>query len=135
MTAITFKNQYNTYRSNTQNEAGKVATNSHSATDEAFSGITSKLQNPVQNEQSFLATAQEALTYQRLGVDKEKIDQIKATLEELAEALQQTEADADTIKAKMDELQGMLEQEYQQGRERMQASAKRNKGIIISALV
>ncbi|WP_235591443.1 hypothetical protein [Pseudoalteromonas sp. H71] len=68
---------------------------------------------------NFLQNAQEALVYQRLGIDKDKIAEIKALIEALSEQLQKQGADSDSINKKMDELQQMLEQEYQKGRERM----------------
>ena len=58
---------------------------------------------------SFLENAQEALIYQRLGVDKEKIAELKAAIDALAEKLQEQGADIDTIKEQLAELQKMLE--------------------------
>ncbi len=84
---------------------------------------------------NFLQNAQEALVYQRLGIDKDKITEIKALIEALSEQLQKQGADSDSINKKMDELQKMLEQEYQKGRERMDSQPEWEKGRIISALV
>tara|TARA_B100001059_G_C17690625_1_gene504742 strand:- start:115 stop:516 length:402 start_codon:yes stop_codon:yes gene_type:complete len=84
---------------------------------------------------NFLQNAQEALVYQRLGIDKDKIAEIKALIEALSEQLQKQGADSDSINKKMDELQQMLEQEYQKGRERMDSQPEWEKGRIISALV
>ena len=84
---------------------------------------------------SFLAQAQEALVYQRLGVDKEKIDEIKAQIEKLAEQMQQQGADTKALQEKMNELQAMLDEEYQKGRERMDMRPEAEKGKVIDALV
>lgn len=75
------------------------------------------------------------MVYQRLCVDKEKIDELKAAIEELAQKLEEQDADSDTIKAKMEELQSMLAQEYQNGRERLAPRPEHEKGKIITALV
>ena len=83
---------------------------------------------------NFLQNAQEALVYQRLGIDKDKIAEIKALIEALSEQLQKQGADSDSINKKMDELQKMLEQEYKNGRERTDTQPEREKGSIISAL-
>ncbi|MDN3377393.1 MULTISPECIES: hypothetical protein [unclassified Pseudoalteromonas] len=96
--------------------------------------FATQLKQPT-HDKSFLEEAKEALVYQRLGVDKEKIDEIKAQIEELAEQMQQQGADIETLQAKMQELQSMLEQEYQKGRERLEQKPEHEKGKIISAFV
>lgn len=136
MTAITFKNQYNPYSYTDVQQADKEAkfaeSTSQSTRQEAAAQELLTLKS---KDHTFLAIAQEALIYQRLGVDKEKIDEFKAAISELAQTLQDQGADSDAIKAKMAELQDMLAQEYQKGRERLAAIPEHEKGKMISALV
>lgn len=94
--------------------------------------IAAQLKSP-HYDKSFLEEAKEALVYQRLGVDKEKIDELKAAIEDLAKKMQSND-DID-LSAQMDALQKMLEQEFQKGRERMDSLPEHEKGKIISALV
>ncbi|MFP3675388.1 hypothetical protein SB724_21465, partial [Bacillus sp. SIMBA_031] len=70
-------------------------------------------------DKSFLENSQEALIYQRLGVDKETIAELKAAIEALAEELGEEGVDVDAIKEQIAELQKMLEQEFEKGTERM----------------
>jgi predicted RNase H-like nuclease (RuvC/YqgF family) len=128
MTTITFKNQYSNYNSPTVN---KAAGSSEVA---ATNTLPNEKPNGVKG-QTFLEGAQEALFYQRLGVNKDKIDELKATIEELTKELQGQGADPSAIANKIEELQKMLEQEYQKGRERTDMQDEHEPGKIISAFV
>ncbi|WP_166379362.1 hypothetical protein [Pseudoalteromonas sp. Z9A4] len=135
MTTITFKNQYSNYNSPTVNKAAvssEVAAINplpNEKTSDA-KGITS-----APKDQTFLESAQEALVYQRLGVNKDKIDELKAAIEELIKEQQSEGADPSAIADKIEELQKMLEQEYQKGRERTDMKGEHEPGKIISAFV
>lgn len=135
MTTITFKNQYSNYNSPTVNKAAGLsevaATNTlpNVKTSDA-KGISSAPKEP-----TFLESAQEALVYQRLGVNKNKIDELKATIEDLMKEQQSEGADPSTIATKIEELQKMLEQEYQKGRERADMQDEHELGKIVSAFV
>ncbi len=135
MTTITFKNQYSNYNSPAVNKAAGLsevaATNTlpNEKTSDA-KGFSSAPKEP-----TFLESAQEALVYQRLGVNKNKIDELKATIEDLMKEQQSEGADPSTIASKIEELQKMLEQEYQKGRERTDMQGEHEPGKIISAFV
>lgn len=135
MTTITFKNQYSNYNSPTVNKAAGssevAATNTLS--NEKPNGVKGISSTP--KDQTFLESAQEALVYQRLGVNKNKIDELKATIEELIKEQQSEGADPSAIADKIEELQKMLEQEYQKGRERTDMKGEHEPGKIISAFV
>ena len=135
MTTITFKNQYSNYNSPTVNKAAGpsevAATNTlPNEKPNDVKGISS-----TPKDQTFLESAQEALVYQRLGVNKNKIDELKATIEELIKEQQSEGADPSAIADKIEELQKMLEQEYQKGRERTDMKGEHEPGKIISAFV
>lgn len=139
MTALTFNNQYRLepYSAPATPKVGlpvKPVEQIEDAAKPYQQDFTAQLRQP-SYDKSFLEEANQALVYQRLGVDKEKIDEIKAQIEELAEQMQQQGADIETLQAKMQELQSMLEQEYQKGRERLEQKPEHDKGKIISALV
>ncbi len=123
-----YMNQYSRYVSDTN----AASINKSAATDVPTQQPKELNEPKVAN--NFLQNAQEALVYQRLGIDKDKIAEIKALIEALSEQLQKQGADSDSINKKMDELQKMLEQEYQNGRERMDTQPEQEKGSIISAL-
>jgi chromosome segregation ATPase len=91
--------------------------------------------NATPKEQTFLERAQEAIVYQRLGINKEKIDKLKEAIEDLSKELKGQGADLDIINDKINELEKMLEQEYEQGRDRMDMQPQHERGKIISALV
>jgi hypothetical protein len=135
MTTITFKNQYSNYNYPTVNKAAGssevAATNT--LPNEKPNGVKGISSTP--KDQTFLEGAQEALVYQRLGVNKDKIDELKATIEELTKELQGQGADPSAIANKIEELQKMLEQEYQKGRERTDMQDEHEPGKIISAFV
>ena len=135
MTTITFKNQYSNYNSPTVNKAAGssevAATNT--LPNEKPNGVKGISSTP--KDQTFLEGAQEALVYQRLGVNKDKIDELKATIEELIKEQQSEGADPSAIADKIEELQKMLEQEYQKGRERTDMQGEHEPGKIISAFV
>lgn len=133
--AITFHNQYNSYHASA---AAKLSQTTRIDDVKAMHTPASSAQQLLQKQSepsSFLAQAQEALVYQRLGVDKEKIDEIKAQIEKLAEQMQQQGADTKALQEKMNELQAMLDEEYQKGRERMGMQPEAEKGKVIDALV
>jgi thiamine kinase-like enzyme len=132
MMITSYINQYSSYVSDTN----AALINKSAATDVPTQQTTQqpKESNEPKVANNFLQNAQEALVYQRLGIDKDKIAEIKALIEELSEQLQKQGADSDSINKKMDELQKMLEQEYKNGRERMDTQPEREKGSIISAL-
>jgi len=92
------------------------------------------LKNP-SYEKNFLEQANEALIYQRLGVDKEKIAELKAAIEELAKKIHDQDGDTSALSEQMENLQKMLEHEYQKGRELQAKAPEHDKGKIISALV
>lgn len=135
MTTITFKNQYSNYNSPTVNKA--AGPSEVAATNTLPSEKTSDAKgfSSAPKEPTFLESAQEALVYQRLGVNKNKIDELKATIEELMKEQQSEGADPSTIASKIEELQKMLEQEYQKGRERTDMQGEHEPGKIISAFV
>ncbi|MCQ8876872.1 hypothetical protein NQT69_02340 [Pseudoalteromonas shioyasakiensis] len=139
MTAITFSNQYRSepYTAPPQPSISvppKPTEQIEKAAMTSQPDLASQLKQP-SYDKSFLEEAKEALVYQRLGVDKQKIDEIKAQIEELAEQMQQQDADTETLQAKMQALQSMLEQEYQKGRERLEQAPEHEKGKVISAFV
>lgn len=135
MTTITFKNQYSNYNSPAVNKAAGLSEVAATNTlpNEKTNDVKSITSAP--KEPTFLESAQEALVYQRLGVNKNKIDELKATIEELTKELQGEGADPDAIADKINELQKMLEQEYQKGRERTDMQGEHEPGKIISAFV
>ncbi|MCK8133691.1 hypothetical protein [Pseudoalteromonas sp. 2CM28B] len=137
MTSITFKNQYNTYVS-TINKPAKanevVATSGPVATAKTSDSEQTQIASTKPQEKSFLENAQEALIYQRLGVDKETIAELKAAIDALAEKLQEQGADIDTIKEQLAELQKMLEQEYEKGTDRMVMQPTHENGKLVTAL-
>lgn len=137
MTSITFKNQYNTYVS-TINEPAKankvVATSGPVATAKTSDSEQTQIASTKPQDKSFLENAQEALIYQRLGVDKETIAELKAAIDALAEKLQEQGADIDTIKEQLAELQKMLEQEYEKGTDRMVMQPTHENGKLVTAL-
>lgn len=137
MTSITFKNQYNTYVS-TINKPAKanevVATPGPVATAKTSDSEQTQIASTKPQEKSFLENAQEALIYQRLGVDKETIAELKAAIDALAEKLQEQGADIDTIKEQLAELQKMLEQEYEKGTDRMVMQPTHENGKLVTAL-
>ncbi|MBQ4800888.1 hypothetical protein J8L73_17470 [Pseudoalteromonas sp. MMG006] len=135
MTTITFKNQYSNYNSPAVNKAvglSEVAATNALPNEKTkdIKGITSAPKEP-----TFLESAQEALVYKRLGVNKNKIDELKATIEELIKEQQSEGADPSAIADKIEELQQMLEQEYQKGREQTDMKGEHEPGKIISAFV
>mgnify|MGYP001772951489 FL=1 len=137
MTSITFKNQYNTYIStiNKPAKANKVvATSGPVATAKTSDSEQTQIASTKPQDKSFLENAQEALIYQRLGVDKETIAELKAAIEALAEKLQEQGADIDTIKEQLAELQKMLEQEYEKGTDRMVMQPTHENGKLVTAL-
>ncbi|MEM6981673.1 MAG: hypothetical protein AAF510_01640 [Pseudomonadota bacterium] len=137
MTSITFKNQYNTYISTISKPAKAdevAATSGPVATAKTSDSEQTQIASAKPQDKSFLENAQEALIYQRLGVDKEKIAELKAAIEALAEKLQEQGADIDTIKEQLAELQKMLEQEYEKGTDRMAMQPTHEKGKLVSAL-
>ncbi|ODS14416.1 hypothetical protein [Pseudoalteromonas tetraodonis] len=137
MTSITFKNQYNTYVStiNKPAKANKVvATSGPVATAKTSDSEQTQIASTKPQDKSFLENAQEALIYQRLGVDKETIAELKAAIEALAEKLQEQGADIDTIKEQLAELQKMLEQEYEKGTDRMVMQPTHENGKLVTAL-
>ncbi|WP_421418389.1 hypothetical protein ACN9JF_09180 [Pseudoalteromonas lipolytica] len=132
---ITFHNQYNAYHYSGTNKLERTLDVSESKLMPQTSTDAQSLLRKQPEPSSFLETANEALVYQRLGVDKEKIDEIKAQIEKLAEQMQQQGADTKALQEKMNELQGMLDEEYQKGRERMDMQPEAEKGKVIDALV
>lgn len=139
MTSLTFNNQYRSepYSAPSTPKVNlpvKPVDQIKDAAKSVQQDFSSQLKQPT-DDKSFLEEAKEALIYQRLGVDKEKIDEIKAQIEELAEQMQQQGADIETLQAKMQELQSMLDQEYQKGRESLEQTPEHEKGKIISAFV
>ncbi|MDA8939779.1 hypothetical protein N9H48_05190 [Pseudoalteromonas marina] len=136
MMITSYINQYSRYVSDTNAALINKSTATDVPTQQTIQQTTKqpKELNELKVANNFLQNAQEALVYQRLGIDKDKIAEIKTLIEALSEQLQKQGADSDSINKKMDELQKMLEQEYQNGRERMDTQPEREKGSIISAL-
>ena len=132
MMITSYINQYSSYVSDTN----AALINKSAAIDVPIQQTTQqpKESNEPKVANNFLQNAREALVYQRLGIDKDKIAEIKALIEALSEQLQKQGADSDSINKKMDELQKMLEQEHKNGRERMDTQPEQEKGSIISAL-
>lgn len=137
MTSITFKNQYSSYNS----PVNKAAKASDVVPTSAAAATTSAAENQAPPnfiakpaDKSFLENAQEALIYQRLGVDKEKIAELKAAIAALAEKLEEQGADVDAIKEQIAELQKMLEQEFEKGTQRMAMQPTHEKGKLVNAL-
>ncbi len=133
--AITFHNQYNPYHASAAAKLSQTTRLDDVNTMHTPASSAQQLLQKQSEPSSFLAQAQEALVYQRLGVDKEKIDEIKAQIEKLAEQMQQQGADTKALQEKMNELQAMLDEEYQKGRERMDMRPEAEKGKVIDALV
>ena len=133
--AITFHNQYKAYHYSGTNKLERALDVSESKLMPQTSSDAQSLLRKQPEPSSFLETANEALVYQRLGVDKEKIDEIKAQIEKLVEQMQQQGADTKALQEKMNKLQGMLDEEYQKGRERMDMQPEAEKGKVIDALV
>ncbi|MGS0496946.1 hypothetical protein ACU8V4_06970 [Pseudoalteromonas mariniglutinosa] len=136
---FTFNNQYRTepYRAPDQTQTvipPKAATELPDMANTSQVDTTTSLKNP-RYEKSFLEQAKEALIYQRLGVDKEKIAELKAAIEELAKKIQDHDGDTTALSEQMANMQKMLEQEYQKGRELQPKAPEHDKGKIISALV
>ncbi|MBE0350684.1 hypothetical protein [Pseudoalteromonas lipolytica] len=132
---ITFHNQYKAYHYSGTNKLERALDVSESKLMPQTSSDAQSLLRKQPEPSSFLETANEALVYQRLGVDKEKIDEIKAQIEKLAEQMQQQGADTKALQEKMNKLQAMLDEEYQKGRERMDMQPEAEKGKVIDALV
>ena len=133
--AITFHNQYNPYHASAAAKLSQITRIDDVKAMHTPASSAHQLLQKQSEPSSFLAQAQEALVYQRLGVDKEKIDEIKAQIEKLAEQMQQQGADTKALQEKMNELQAMLDEEYQKGRERMDMRPEAEKGKVIDALV
>ncbi|MBB1386511.1 hypothetical protein H5119_13340 [Pseudoalteromonas sp. SG45-5] len=135
MTSITFANQYGNYNSSSITKAASPSEVAaiYGPTSEKASDVNGM--NATPKEQTFLERAQEAIVYQRLGINKEKIDKLKEAIEDLSKELQGQGADLDIINDKINELEKMLEQEYKQGRDRMDMQPQHERGKIISALV
>ncbi|BDF94157.1 hypothetical protein RC083_03115 [Pseudoalteromonas haloplanktis] len=136
---LTFNNQYRTepYRAPDQTQTvipPKAATELPDLANTSQVDTTTSLKNP-RYEKNFLEQAKEALIYQRLGVDKEKIAELKAAIEELAKKIQDHDGDTTALSEQMANMQKMLEQEYQKGRELQPKAPEHDKGKIISALV
>ncbi|MEI8645716.1 hypothetical protein P4S60_08960 [Pseudoalteromonas sp. Hal040] len=133
--AITFHNQYSPYQVSATAKLSQTARLDDVKVMHKPASSAQQLLQKQSEPSSFLAQAREALVYQRLGVDKEKIDEIKAQIEKLAEQMQQQGADTKALQEKMNELQAMLDEEYQKGRERMDMQPEAEKGKVIDALV
>ena len=139
MTTLIFTDQYRAepYRAPDQTKPvmpPKAATTLADVASPSHLDTANALKNP-SYESSFLEQANEALVYQRLGVDKEKIAELKAAIEELAKKIQDQDGDTSALTEQMENLQKMLEQEYQKGRELQAKAPEHEKGKIISALV
>ena len=128
MMITSYINLYSRYVSDTN----AASINKSAATDVPTQQTTQqpKESNEPKVANNFLQNAQEALVYQRLGIDKDKIAEIKALIEALSEQLQKQGADSDSINKEMDELQKMLEQEYKNGRERMDTQPEREREVL-----
>jgi len=139
MSLLTFHNQYRTqpYRAPDQTQTvmpPKAATELPNMANTSQVDTVTALKNP-SYEKNFLEQANEALIYQRLGVDKEKIAELKAAIEELAKKIHDQDGDTSALSEQMENLQKMLEHEYQKGRELQAKAPEHDKGKIISALV
>ena len=67
---------------------------------------------------TFLQQAQEALMYARLGVDKHKIDEIKAKMSELQALYEAGQLSEDDLQKQMEALQAELSLEFTKAQER-----------------
>ncbi|AZZ98487.1 hypothetical protein [Pseudoalteromonas sp. R3] len=82
-----------------------------------------ELQTTIRNE-SFLGEMQEAMLMQRLGVDIEKIKQLKEKLEELEDQFESGEISEKDFNQRVSKIEELIAQEYQKGQERAQNQAQ-----------
>jgi hypothetical protein len=75
--------------------------------------------------QTFLEQAREALMFARLGVDKDKIDQIKAKMAELQALYAEGKISEQDLQAQMDALQSQLSEELQEAQARREQSEQK----------
>ncbi len=79
-----------------------------------------ELQTTIRNE-SFLGQMQEAILMQRLGVDMEKIKQLREKLDEQKDQFEAGEISEKDFNEKTSEIEKMIAEEYQKGQERARA--------------
>ncbi|TMP24477.1 hypothetical protein CWB99_22310 [Pseudoalteromonas rubra] len=89
-----------------------------------------ELQTTIRNE-SFLGEMQEAMLMQRLGVDIEKIKQLKEKLEELEDLFESGGISEKEFNQKASKIEEMIAEEYQKGQERAQEHEQRE-GILVT---
>ncbi len=82
------------------------------------------------DKQSFSEKAMESLLFQRLGLNKEQVDKIKAAMEELESLLKEGKISEDEFKEQMEDLKEMLEEEYAKGRDRETQEVKSQLGLV-----
>jgi hypothetical protein len=139
MSSLIFNNQYRTEPYNPPVQAKsishpKAATELPETAINSQANTVSSPKNPLYGK-DFLEKANEALIYQRLGVDIDKIAELKAAIEKLTEKIQEQGGGNDELAKQMESLQKMLGQEYQKGRELQSKTPDHDKGKIISAFV
>lgn len=79
-----------------------------------------ELQTTIRNE-SFLGQMQEAILMQRLGVDMEKIKQLREKLDKQKDQFEAGEISEKDFNEKTSEIEKMIAEEYQKGQERARA--------------
>ena len=104
------------------------ATFSHALTKEMPSQTASETSQKYQNKSmfesdrnaSFLEKIQEAILMQRLGVDLEKVKQLKEKIAELESMLETGDISQEDFQKQVLALEEMIAEEYQKGQERRQ---------------
>lgn len=87
-----------------------------------------ELQTTIRNE-GFLGQMQEAILMQRLGVDMEKIKQLREKLDEQKEQFDAGEISEKDFNEKTSEIEKMIAEEYQKGQERARAHEQKKESL------
>ncbi len=87
-----------------------------------------ELQTTIRNE-GFLGQMQEAILMQRLGVDMEKIKQLREKLDEQKEQFDAGEISEKDFNEKNSEIEKMIAEEYQKGQERARAHEQKKESL------
>lgn len=87
-----------------------------------------ELQTTIRNE-GFLGQMQEAILMQRLGVDMEKIKQLREKLDEQKEQFDAGEISEKDFNEKTSEIEKMIAEEYQKGQERARAHEQKKEDL------
>lgn len=92
--------------------------------------MQSKTLTSSEKNNSFIEQAKEALLYARLGVDKNKIDEIKAKMAELQALYEAGKISEQDLQAKMDTLQSQLAEEVQKAQQRGELASKKDESEL-----